>query len=211
VRRPTVVFTDRSRGDLAIDSPGVDARRAAVAPVPWTWLRQVHGSRVVVVDEPGQHAGTEADAAVTATPGCVLAVQVADCAPIALVGSSTVGVVHAGWRGLVAGVVGNAVDAMRSLGAADIEAVVGPSIEPACYEFGADDLESAVRALGERVRARTRDGAPALDVRAGVRAALEAAGVDRITEDPTCTACSPLHWSYRAGGDRARQAVVAWM
>ncbi|HMC67930.1 MAG TPA: polyphenol oxidase family protein, partial [Mycobacteriales bacterium] len=78
----------------------------------------------------------------TATPGCVLAVQVADCVPIALVAASAVGVVHAGWRGLVAGVVGKSVDAMRGLGATEIEAIVGPCIEPACYEFGASDLET---------------------------------------------------------------------
>ena len=211
MRRPTVVFTDRSRGDLGIDSPGVDVRRATVAPVPWTWLRQVHGSRVVVVESAGEHAGTEADAAVTATPGCVLAVQVADCAPLALVAPSAVGVVHAGWRGLAAGVVGNAVAAMRSLGATEIEAVVGPCIEAACYEFGADDLDAVADALGDGVRSSTSSGSPALDVRAGVRAALEAAGIERITFDATCTACSEKHWSHRASGDRARQAVVAWM
>ena len=208
--RPTVVFTDRSRGDLAIDSSGVDTRRAAIAPGPWTWLRQAHGNRVVVVQSPGQHAGTEADAAVTATPGCVLSVQVADCAPIALVGRSAVGVVHAGWRGLVAGVIPAAVDAMRAIGATEIEAVVGPCIEPACYQFGASDLDGIAQRLGETVRATTGDGAPALDLRAGVRAALEAAGVRQITEDTTCTACSSTHWSHRANGDCARQAVVAW-
>lgn len=209
--RPTVVFTDRSRRDLAIDSAGVEERRAAIAPVPWTWLRQVHGSRVVVVDSPGQHAGVEADAAVTATPGCVLAVQVADCAPIALVSSSAVGVVHAGWKGLVVGVVANAVTAMRDLGATEIDAQVGPCIEAPCYEFGASDLEAVARVLGGGVRAATRLGSPALDLRAGVRAALERAGVERITEDATCTACSSRHWSHRARGDVARQAVVAWM
>jgi polyphenol oxidase len=211
VGRPTVVFTDRSRGDLAIDSPGVDERRAAVAPLPWTWLRQVHGNRVVVVESPGQHAGAEADAAVTATPGCVLAVQVADCAPIALVSSSAVGVVHAGWRGLVAGVVAHAVDAMRDLGATGIEAVVGPCIAASCYEFGSEDLDEVANVLGGTVRSITNAGAAALDLRAGVRAALGGVGIERIAEDETCTACSADHWSHRAGADVARQAVVAWM
>ena len=194
-----------------MDSPAVDDRRVLIAPTPWTWLRQVHGNRVVVVGSPGEHAGAEADAAVTDVPGCVLAVQVADCAPVALVASSAVGVVHAGWRGLEAGVVGNAIDAMRSLGATDIEAIVGPCIEAACYEFGAADLDRVAGVLGDTVRSVTRDGAPALDLRAGVRSALEEAGVGRITVDSTCTACSAAHWSHRADVDGERQAVVAWM
>ena len=209
--RPTIVFTDRSHGDLAVDSAGVDRRRAAVAPGPWTWLRQVHGADVLVVDHPGQHAGAEADAAVTAVPGCVLAVQIADCAPVALVGSSVVGVVHAGWRGLLAGVVPNAVAAMRSAGAGDIEAVIGPCIEPACYEFGPDDLDAVAAALGDEVRGVTRSGSQALDLRAAVRASLRTAGVQQITDAGVCTACSPAHWSHRARAEHERQAVVAWM
>lgn len=165
----------------------------------------------MVVDHPGQHAGVQADAAVTAVPGCVLAVQVADCAPVALVASSVVGVVHAGWRGLVAGVVQNAVAAMRAAGADGIDAVIGPCIEPACYEFGPDDLDAVAAALGDEVRGTTRSGSTALDLRAAVRASLRTAGVEQISEADVCTACSPVHWSHRARGEDERQAVVAWM
>jgi YfiH family protein len=182
-----------------------------VAIGPWTWLRQVHGARVVVVSEPGEHAGVEADAAVTATPGCVVAVQVADCAPVALVSDAVVGVAHAGWRGLAEGVLAETIDAMRDLGAGDIRAVVGPCIHAECYEFGADDLDGVAEALGDDVRATTASGAPALDLVAGVRAALEGAGVKEIDVVDTCTACSGDHWSFRARGESERQAVVAWM
>ena len=182
-----------------------------MAPTPWTWLQQVHGGRVVTVTRPGEHAGTEADAAVTAVPGCTLAVQVADCAPIALEADGVVGVVHAGWRGLAAGVVANAVAAMRDLGATTVSAVVGPCIHPGCYEFGAGDLERVVAVLGDVVRGRTDGGAPALDVPAGVRRALVDAGVTDIAQDGTCTGCSDRHWSFRASGDVRRQAVVVWM
>ena len=58
-------------------------RRPRSSTDPWTWLRQVHGAGVVIVTEPGEHAGAQADAAVTAVPGAVLAVQTADCAPVA--------------------------------------------------------------------------------------------------------------------------------
>lgn len=166
----------------------------------------MHGARVVTVTRPGEHAGEAADAAVTVTRGCTLAVQVADCAPIALVADGVLGVVHAGWRGLVAGVVPASVDAMRALGAGTISARFGPCIHPGCYEFGAADLDRVAAVLGEDVRA---DGA--LDLPAAVRASLRAAGVTEVEQDPTCTACSDRHWSFRARADDRRQAVVAWM
>ena len=170
----------------------------------------MHGARVVTVMQPGEHVGEEADAAVTAVPGAVLAVQVADCAPVALVADGVLGVAHAGWRGLAAGVLPATVDAMRSLGAGHISATIGPCIRPGCYEFGAADLDAVAATLGEHVRGRTSSGAPALDVPAAVRASLAAAGVDDVTDVGTCTACSPDHWSHRSAGDPERQAVVAW-
>lgn len=163
------------------------------------------------VRHPGEHAGVEADAAVTAVAGCPLAVQVADCAPVALTADGVVGVAHAGWRGLVAGVLPAAVEAMRAVGAGRIRAQVGPCIHPGCYEFGATDLDAVAAVLGDGVRARTDDGRPALDLPAGVRSSLRAAGVEDVTVDPTCTACSTDHWSFRAGGEASRQAVVVWM
>ena len=82
-----------------------------------------------MVTEPGEHAGTHADAALTVTPGCTLAVMTADCAPVALLADEAVGVVHAGWRGLLAGIVEQAVDAIRTLGAGpSLRAVIGPCI-----------------------------------------------------------------------------------
>ena len=207
----SVVFTDRSHGDLAVGSVGVDERRRAIVDAPWTWLRQVHGAEVVVVTHPGEHAGVEADAAVTAVPGVVLAVQVADCAPVALVSDAAIGVVHAGWQGLVAGVVPAAVAAMRSLGAGTITATVGPCIRAECYEFGPADLDRVAAKLGDRVRSHTSWRTPALDVPAAVRASLVAAGVDDIVDDGTCTACSLHHWSHRSRRDHERQAVVAWI
>lgn len=207
----SVVFTDRSHGDLAVGSVGVDERRRALVDAPWTWFHQVHGARVLVVTRPGEHAGEDADAAVTALPGAVLAVQVADCAPVALVGDGIVGVAHAGWRGLAAGVLPATVAAMRALGAGRISATIGPCIRPECYQFGATDLDAVAHALGDHVRATTADGAPALDVPAAVVSSLAAAGVDDVVDLGTCTACSTAHWSHRRSGDVGRQAVVAWM
>jgi YfiH family protein len=207
--RPWHRFTGRTEGDLAPDSADVDHRRQAVAVGSWTWLHQVHGAAVVVVDAPGDQAGRRADAAVTAVPGAVLAVAVADCAPVVLVAGSAIGVVHVGWRGLVAGVIPAAVRALRRLDAGPARAVVGPCVRPACYEFGEAELASVVSVVGDGVEARTYDGRPALDVAAGVRLALAAAGVDECVDTGVCTTCSADHWSHRGGGDRQRQALVA--
>ena len=213
-----VVFTDRGAGDLGHAGehvravrPDVEARRRAVVDLGWTWLRQVHGDRVVVVTEPGGGAGERADAAVTDRPGCALAVLTADCAPVALVGSGgVVGVAHAGWRGLVGGVLERTVDVMRAGGAGDVRAVLGSCIRPECYEFGVEDLARVARRLGDGVRTTTTSGAPALDVPAAVRAALSQVGVDDVHDVGVCTACSQVHFSHRARHELGRQALVVW-
>src|SRR5690606_23478698 len=86
-RRAVVAVTDVTDGDLGSDAPPeqLAAARRAVVDLPWTWLHQVHGAHVVVVQRPGEHAGAAADAATTAVSGAVLSVKGADCAPIALV------------------------------------------------------------------------------------------------------------------------------
>ena len=193
--------------------PDVADRRRSVVDLPWTWLRQVHGAETVVVDGPGHAAGVTADAAVTVEAGCALAVLTADCAPVALASpEGVIGVVHAGWRGLVAGVVPAAVTRMRALGATDIDAVIGPCIHAGCYAFGPDVLDAVAARLGDTVRGTTTDGHPALDIPAGVRAALVGAGVDpaAVRDVGTCTACSRRHFSWRARVELQRQATVIW-
>lgn len=208
--RPT--FSRRGDGDFGIDGdPELLARRRqALAPGAWTWLRQVHGGDLVVVAEPGDHAGAEADAAVTDVAGAVLAIHTADCAPVLLAADdgSVVGAAHAGWRGLLAGVLEATVGAMGRLGATGITAHVGPHIRARCYEFGATDLDAVADRYGPRVRGETAAGAPALDVTAAVRLALEPLGV--IVEDHGgCTACEPArYFSHRARADTGRMAAT---
>ena len=119
---------------------------------------------MVRVDAPGDQTGVEADAAFTNVPGARVAVRTADCVPIVLEGDGCVGIVHAGWRGLAAGVVAATIDAMGGA----TSAVVGPHIRPGCYEFGADDLDEVAAALGPHVRNTTTWGTPALDLTAAV-------------------------------------------
>lgn len=209
------VFTRRDDdGDLRIDedSAVLAERRQKAQHGTWTWLRQVHGARVVTVTGPGEHAGAEADAAVTDCAGVVLAVHTADCAPVVLFDptAGVVGVAHAGWRGLVAGVVEGAVDAMVDLGATSVHAVVGPHIRARCYEFGSDDLAAVAARYGDTVRAVTAWDTPALDLGAGVRAALaRCRPIFAVHDVGGCTACEPdRYFSHRARGDRGRHAAA---
>lgn len=189
----------------------VAGRRAAILDRPWTWLRQVHGNRVVVVSAPGASAGKEADAAVSDAPGAALCILTADCAPVALASPEGVlGATHAGWRGLAAGVLEATASAMRALGASDITAALGPCIRPGCYEFGAADLDTVAARLGEEVRACTLTGRPALDLPAAVRVGLDRAGVRLEHDVGACTACSPAWFSHRARGEPERQAMLVW-
>ena len=213
-----VAFTGRAEGDMGHGGdpvrsvrPDVAARRRAVVDLPWTWLHQVHGAGVVRVTLPGDGAATKADAAVTAEEGCALAVLTADCAPVALVSEEgVIGVAHAGWRGVAAGVIEATVAEMEALGATAIEAAVGPCIHAECYEFGPRELDGVAARLGEGVRATTAGGATALDLPAAVRVALQRAGVEAVTEVDVCTACSPDHFSWRARQETQRQATVVW-
>lgn len=216
--------TGRAEGDLGSlaergpsgPSAALQARRAAIAPGPWTWLRQVHGAGVVEVVAPGDHAGAEADAAVTSHPEAVLCILTADCAPIAFSSPEGIrGVAHAGWRGLAAGVIAATVDAMRRLGASTIESALGPCIHPECYEFSATDLDQVAVRLGDHVRATTAEGRPALDLPCAVRAELERAGTVLTDDRSACTACDldvdgSWRWfSHRARRDADRQALIS--
>lgn len=212
-QRVHVLTTTRADGDLRVDlAPEVlDDRRSGVVARPWVWLHQVHGADVVRV-ESIDAAGSTADAAVTDLAGLVLAVHTADCASVALVGSrGAVGVAHAGWRGLAAGVLQRTVEALRSSGEDAIVAEVGPVICPLDYEFGAQELERIADRYGGQVRATTRTGCPALDLAAGVRAALDESGVRVVAESGLCPAEHPeVLYSHRARRDVGRQAMVVW-
>jgi hypothetical protein len=140
-----------------------------------------------------------------------VSVLVADCLPVAIGSPEGVRVaVHAGWRGLVAGVVQNAASAARRAGASSLVAGLGPCIGPCCYEFSPGDLDRVTRVLGTRAGATTTRGRPALDIRSAARAALESAGVGIDVDAISCTACSGGWYSARARGDTARQALYVW-
>jgi YfiH family protein len=201
---PAAVLENRHRVAAAL---GLDGGRL-------TFLRQVHGTHVVRVDEPWPSGvePPEADAVVSATPGLGLAVLVADCTPVLLAdrgSSGAIGAVHAGRRGMAAGVVTATVEAMRGLGARPrhLVAVVGPAICGSCYEVSAE-LQDEVVALAPAARATSRHGTPALDIRAGVTAELIAAGVRTIEAESWCTAERSSLYSHRRDGVSGRTAGI---
>jgi YfiH family protein len=198
---PTAVVANRARIAAALDLP---------APAQWGWMQQVHGADVVVLDAPPP-VPPVADALVTRTRSMPIAVMTADCAPIALANDSAVAVVHAGHRGLLAGVVANAVDALHDTGRGDVHALLGPCIHAPRYEFGADDLGVLVDEFGPEVAARTVWGTRAFDLPAAVKIALARAGVRDVHDTDTCTSASPDYFSYRRDGVTGRQVTIAML
>jgi copper oxidase (laccase) domain-containing protein len=153
----------------------------------------------------------EADAVVAVGTRSCVAVLTADCAPVALGSPEGIhGAVHVGWRGLVAGVIAEAVATMEALGATAVVAGLGPTIHPCCYAFGPDDLDTVAAVVGAGVRGVTSGGAPALDLPAAVRARLAQAGTRVVVDVDRCTACGDDAFSYRARGDEGRQALFVW-
>lgn len=122
------------------------ARALGLAPSRLAFVHQTHSARVATVGETVPQPAPKADAMVTATPGIGLAVLTADCQPVLLADreAGVVGAAHAGWRGLLAGVLEATVEAMEALGAqrSRIRAVIGPSISQLGYEVGPEFLEA---------------------------------------------------------------------
>ena len=179
--------------------------------------RQVHGTvvrRVGAGEAPLEQSPAwqiphgeslvEADGHATALPGLGALALTADCLPVALGSVGAVAMLHAGWRGLAAGVLEEGVGAMRDLGAGEeIVAVIGPGAGACCYEVGAE----VHAALGS-------GGSPAghIDLHAIARERLLAAGVGRVRDPGICTICDLAFFSHRREGARAgRQAGVAWL
>jgi len=197
-------------GDFHLESDPVALRhrRQAFMAGAWTQLDEVHGTVVRVVERPGDFDGAVGDGAVTRCPGAVLAVWVGDCAPVVLVGQSgAVGVVHAGWRGALAGVLEHALVSMGSIGAGDVRAVLGPCVHACCYEFGSDDMQPFVERLGGAVVGRTTWGTPSLDMPAVVNGVLAERQVP-VVRVGGCTACSGGRWFSHRRGDRGRHVMA---
>lgn len=210
-----VLFTDRSHGNLS-SVGGEQAEHGAQAREQLRELIdvqrlvrgfQVHGTTVRLVDElslpeldiPVDHADGQA----TALRGVATMVLSADCLPVALGCDGAVAAIHAGWRGLAAGVLEEGVRTLHELGEGEITAIVGPAAGCCCYEVG----EEVHGAFAGRHR-----HAQNIDLRAIAHERLYVAGVATVGDVEACTICDERYFSHRREGARAgRQAVVAWL
>lgn len=171
-------------------------------------LAQVHGTRVWEVPDAASHEG---DGLWTRSPQVVLAVSVADCVPLFLWDARQrwVALVHAGWRGTAAGVLGRALGTLLEQGAraADLHVALGPCIGPCCYAVSPD-----VAARFAPGTWRERGGVPHLDLRLANRLQADSLGVAVHGDDPPCTRCHPeTFFSYRGEGQRSgRMWALAW-
>jgi polyphenol oxidase len=199
---PDRVVENRRRLCAAV---GADPERTTMA-----W--QVHGGRVTEADGRGiVTPGTvfeRCDGLWTGRPGYPLALLTADCLPIALAradGEPRLGVLHVGWRGLLAGIVEAGVEAVDG---ARVAAAIGPGIGPCCYEVDEEVAEPFRERFGSEVLVEGR-----LDLPGAAEAALTGAGVEEIERVTHCTACEPdLFFSHRRDGGRTgRQGVIAYV
>ncbi|MGH2919709.1 MAG: polyphenol oxidase family protein [Solirubrobacteraceae bacterium] len=171
--------------------------------------RQVHGAEVRRVHElpdPGAEP-IPADGQATALHDVAAVVLTADCLPVALIAREAVAMVHAGWRGLAAGVLTQGVATLRELGAGDIRAAIGPGAGVCCYEAGAE-VHEAFAPYGSA--ARQGDNA---DLKHVARRQLERADVAEVHDVGLCTLCAPaeLFFSHRRDGARTgRQVGIVW-
>lgn len=171
-----------------------------------SWLDQVHGKDVAVIDESNLGQVHTADAQVTRLANVALAVMVADCTPVLLhdADAGVIGVAHAGRPGMVAGVVPATIEAMRELGATKIEAALGPSVCGRCYEVPEKMRADAAR-IAPLSQAITWKGTPAIDVASGVMGQLAEADIP-VTWVKGCTLEDESLFSYRRDGQTGRFA-----
>ncbi|MEI6447695.1 MAG: polyphenol oxidase family protein [Actinomycetes bacterium] len=182
---------------LAVVGAGADAPVAMV---------QVHGTEIREVGaRSGLDAG-ECDGIVTTERGLPLLAVTADCVPLVLVRGRRLAVVHAGWRGLAAGVVEAAADQLAQAGNEPLEAAIGPSAGRCCYEVSPEVIESFG---GDAVA----DGRM-LDLQATAAQILGRLGAESPQVMSSCTICDPdsRFFSHRRdGAPTGRQGVVAWL
>jgi YfiH family protein len=201
------------------DAAAVAANRAALVerldlPEAPRWLRQVHGVGVHDADTAAVDPEPEADASVTHRAGRVLAILTADCLPVFLASEdgSTVGLAHAGWRGLAAGVI-EATLAALAVPPASLVASLGPAIGACSYEVG-DEVRAAFVGIDPSdadAFSQTRPGHWHCDLYALARSRLAHAGVARVAGGGFDTFPDERFYSYRRDRETGRFASLVWI
>lgn len=191
------------RSDDELECVEENRRRAAAAvgfdPAGLALARQVHAAEVLEA-RPGD-AGVlgEGDGLLTRAPGVTVGILTADCTPVVVAGDRGVVILHAGWRGLVEGVVERGAGLVGDVWGAWL----GPAIRACCYEVGPEVVD-AFSARGLPVSGEGR-----VDPSDAALAALETCGIDRVARADVCTMCEPTYFSYRRDGITGRQGAFA--
>jgi len=208
-------------GDNTGDHPDAVQQNKAILrhalPSEPVWLRQVHGTAVLRLPVATSVEPPVADAVFTITPGVVCAVRTADCLPVLLADrlGRAVGVAHAGWRGLAAGVVEHTVAAMRSaLPQADLIAYLGPAIGPLHFEVGAE-VRAAFMALDPQAEICFQRTGPAkwrADLPMLARQRLQKIDISCTSGGNLCTYSEAgRFYSFRRDADTGRMASCIWI
>ena len=161
--------------------------------------RQVHGRALVEVHAGDAGVRGEADGLITRASGPVIAILSADCATVVVEGADGLAVLHAGWRGLVAGVIEAGSAALGS----PLRAWIGPCIRSCCYEVG-NEVIDAFRSRDLPIADRDH-----VDIAEAAATALRRAGVSDVAVSDACTCCDPSYFSYRRDGMTGRQGAFA--
>ncbi len=181
------------------------------------WLRQVHGCAVVSARS-AVHSVCEADASWSDAPGVACAVLVADCLPVLLAADNgrAVGAVHAGWRGLCAGVIEAAARRVAEAAACSTDKLVawlGPCIGPEAFEVGPEVVQALGGGAAFRPTAASHLPDRSLaDLPRLARDRLQRVGIERVSGGTECTVSQPRrYYSYRRDGVTGRMAAVVWL
>ncbi|MFQ6230516.1 peptidoglycan editing factor PgeF [Nocardia sp. NPDC002869] len=178
------------------------------------WMEQIHGRTIATVDGPRTEPFPGTDALITTRPGLALVVLSADCVPLLLSDdeAGVVAAVHAGRVGARIGIVPRVLEAMVAVGARPdrISALLGPAASGRQYEVPAA-MRADVEAHLPGSATTTVRGTPGLDLRAGIRRQLTAAGVTAVAVDPRCTIEDTALFSHRRGAPTGRLGSVIWM
>lgn len=203
-------------GDRLADVQRNRALLRARLPAEPAWLTQVHG--VTVLDAADVVQAPEADASFTTQRGVVCAIMTADCLPVLFADTAgrAVGAAHAGWRGLVGGILENTVARMHEAGAETLQAWLGPAIGPAQFEVGEEVLQIfAAKDPSAHDAFKAIDGRPGkylADIYQLARQALAKVSVTHVTGGDFCTVSDPHRfYSYRRDGITGRMATLVWL
>jgi YfiH family protein len=179
-------------------------RRIEPEAPPMARAKQIH-SAIALPAWPG-FCG-EGDALYTEERGLALSIITADCVPILVAGPSGIAAIHAGWRGIVSGVIPATLEKLKGP-LSEWAAWIGPAIGVCCYEVGEDVASQVVAASGPEIAVPGPAGRPHLDLPGAARRQLARAGVEDVIVLPRCTRCdAETLWSYRREGKQAGRDV----